>query len=180
MIKTNNNIYTIDYDIISRQINSKMVSIAGIVCRCRHGHPRVVLLKPDNKRHLYYTALSNPLWLTCPHLNKKIHQLESRGLISKIQNILQNNPSMKHTMELAHADLYYLRKKLFKQFCNKPTESDNQVLYTGIGGTRCTSSVKCLHLHYAHYMICSSNSIGYMIHRLLNERTACEEGCCST
>ncbi len=141
-----------DLDIIQQQIGSDDVYISGIVERCSHGFPRIILLDPlkeDNgSQELNYQAISNLMWLTCPYLNDKIHEMETAGLIGSITNFIQNDLTLKSMMKNAHANFYYLRNVIYKKF-SRFTGSAFEgnitgILKNGIGGIKNLDTLKAV------------------------------------
>src|SRR4030042_4310865 len=98
-----------DIDIIKWQIKSDDVYLRGIVEECPHGYPSIIILDPksgtqgevhgkkENRR------ITNFIWLTCPYLNKKIHDLESQGYISRITEFISSDRFFIISMRDAHA-----------------------------------------------------------------------------
>jgi len=175
-----------DCEVIRWQLNSnELNNMAGIVYKCVHGYPAVILLHPfdydrENDRKINYMAVANPLWLTCPYLNRKIHNLESDGYIKKISSFLSSERIIMETMKNAHAHYYYLRRKFYSKAFGQISSIDfnNKVLHSGIGGISDIKNLKCLHQHYSHFMICSDNVAGRVVHNLLNGINYCRERLC--
>ena len=162
---------------VGLQLGVDKPMIKKIVLRCRHSFPVVVILDPFFQDALNFTALVNLIWLTCPHLNKKIHHLESKSLIPQIGETIMQDSSYTHSMKKAHAQFALLRLKMcgdkFKDF-----NSFSKIFDTGIGGIRDTEQVKCLHLHYAHSLICKHNIAGNIVSKLLGDDVSCSEMNC--
>lgn len=176
-----------DCDVIQWQLNSsELNNMAGIVYKCVHGYPAVILLHPfdydekNDRKKINYMAVANPLWLTCPYLNRKIHDLESDGYIKKISVFLSSERNIMDTMKNAHAHYYYLRRKLYSKAFGQISSIDfsNKVLHSGIGGINDIKNLKCLHQHYSHFLICSDNVAGRVVHNLLNGINYCRERLC--
>ena len=176
----------VDVEVIKRQLGTDFISISGIVERCKWDCPTLILLYPvrgeENKteRGLDYKSMSNLLWLTCPYINKKVHQLESQGYIKKIEKFILNDRGFASIMKYAHAHYFYFRKKVYRHFLGDVTSIDenSRVFDAGIGGIVDTDYLKCLHLHYAHYKICKDNFAGKVINYLLNGDIYCKESVC--
>ncbi|HSV96523.1 MAG TPA: DUF501 domain-containing protein [Spirochaetota bacterium] len=169
-----------DIGAIRRQIGRENIYAEGIVERCDYGYPRIMLLNPDaGGGEWNYDAVSNMLWLTCPCLNERIHDIEQAGYIEKIGNFILQNNSLKMKMESANAQMFFLRKRV----CHsrpKATfpEEMRRVMNAGVGGARDTGSLKCLHAHFCHHRICSDNIAGLVTARLLDDRFNCGEVRC--
>jgi hypothetical protein len=177
------NYNTSDLELIKKQLNSKEVFICGIYQRCKYGFPQIILLNPTKKIYekecFNFDTLSNIMWLTCPYLNNKIHELENASYIKKIKIIIQNNLSFKNQMLKAHADYYYMRSLIFQKYAHSIQRKELDLSETGIGGMRDLSSIKCLHLHYCHYNLCKDNIAGLITFQLLQKKTDCDDAYCS-
>jgi len=175
-----------DIDVIKWQLNTDYVNMTGIVRKCIYGYPSIILLNPvesisqNGKKKLNFMAISNPLWLTCPFLNKKLHEFESIGYINKITNLINSDRSLIESMKNAHANYYYLRRNLYSGEFGEISslEFNTRILNTGIGGIKEIDNVKCLHQHYSHFQICEDNVAGRIVHNLLNGINYCRERLC--
>jgi len=175
-----------DLNVIKWQLNSDSVNMTGIVRKCVYGYPSIILLNPvesispNGKKKLNFMAISNPLWLTCPFLNKKIHEFESIGYIKKITNLINSDRSLIELMKNAHANYYYLRRNLYSREFGEISslEFNTKILNSGIGGIKEIDNIKCLHQHYSHFEICEDNVAGRIIHNLLNGINYCRERLC--
>lgn len=173
-----------DITVIKKQINSKNAFISGISQRCSYGYPQVIFLNPmkdiAGKKYLNYEAISNIIWLTCPYLNNRIHELENESYIKKVQSIIQKDISFSEMMRDAHANYYYIRNIIFRKYAESVLEKEDiDLSKSGIGGLRDLKSIKCLHLHYCHYCQCEDNIAGYITYYLLNKKTVCDNKFCS-
>ncbi len=48
----------------------------------------------------------------------------------------------------------------------------------GIGGIADPKYIKCLHLHYVHYLMCKDNLAGKITERLLDSESCCSDELC--
>ncbi len=90
-------------------------------------------------------------WLVDPYLVKVIGRLESTGAVKQVQLDLSDD-------EIANAHTLYedLRNEHLAGL-------DAQYLPSGgVGGTR--RGVKCLHAHYANYLIAAQDPVGSWVH----------------
>ncbi|MBN1500893.1 MAG: DUF501 domain-containing protein [Spirochaetes bacterium] len=171
-----------DAVVLKKQLNTSELYVFGIAKRCIYGYPSIAVLNPvfdDSEKTINYTALKNTLWLTCPFLNRKIHTLEGEGNISKIQSFLNSDREFLGKMQDANAHYYFFRKEVYfessrLEFNDSLAESFN----SGVGGIKDVSSIKCLHMHYAHYQFCSSNLAGHITELMLNNEISCNEELC--
>jgi uncharacterized protein len=176
-----------DVDIIGKQLKSETVCMAALIERCPHGYPSIILLKPHDPESGGDTdgkslrMFANLVWLTCPYLNKKIHDLESNGYIGKISAFINRDKSLQAQMKDAHAEYHFLRKYVCRRYldgADGKLSDDEAVVNTGIGGIRNLEHLKCLHLHYAHFRLCAKNIAGRIVCDLLEGVTACSEVDC--
>ncbi len=171
-----------DDAIIRAQLKTPRSYAWKVARRCPYGFPQIVILNPlsaagDDPWN--YTALVNPLWLTCPYLNDRIHRIEQNGIIPEIQQLVSRNRDFITSMENAHAWFYYFRKELFLEISGDEFRDEMIPLFNqGIGGIRDPRFVKCLHLHYAHYQFFRMNIIGSIVSHILDGDDHCREDRC--
>lgn len=175
-----------DREILSLQLKGREVSVMGILSRCVHGMPRVVILDPVKHtksvpaEDMNCTALANVLWLTCPYLNDKIHNIESGGMVSRIQTDISENRHLAEMMENAHAHFYFLRKSIYYRATGTVYSEDMIPFFNlGVGGVADTCAVKCIHMHYCHFIVCSENFAGRVAHKAVGVHSDCKEGVCA-
>ncbi len=177
------NYSNVDKEIIKKQLNSKEVFICGVCERCRYGFPQVVFLNPvkeiAGKNYLNYEAISNIIWLTCPYLNDRIHELENDSYIKKIQKIIQKDNMFRELMLKAHANYFFIRNIIFRKYTGSMLETENiDLSRSGIGGIRDLRMIKCLHLHFSHFYVCKNNIAGRITCHYLNQKTYCDGKYC--
>ncbi len=168
-----------DRVVIKNQISAEKVDTYSIPVRCQFGFPVLVIQKINCSGEVNNTNLANPIWLTCPYLNEKIHALEGEGYISKITSFMRHDRIMMTHMHDAHAEFYFFRKELYnRQFNSAYPEHLTDRFNLGIGGIHDIQHIKCLHLHFGHYLICKKNKAGFMTKLLLN-KIHCDNGRCT-
>ncbi len=167
-----------DLTIVRYQLNSRKILMAGVAGHCHWGCPAVIYIRPDadSGGREFYTPVATPLWLTCPFLNRKIHDLESKGLIKQLESKLKDEPEFASAMEKATKAYVDLRKELLTGTVPDTPETEKR-MNSGIGGTENRNTLKCLHLHTAHYMSCAANAAGKLVWELLEE-THCSDAEC--
>jgi len=167
-------------NVIKWQIKSENIFMIGVVDRCEYGYPRVILLNPKMENdEINYQAISNILWLTCPYLNEKIHELENAGYIEKITEFINSDISLTAKMNNAQANSYYLRKHIVQKYFSAGISEDKLSKFnTGIGGVRNGAMLKCLHAHFCNFIICNDNIAGIITIHLLNFKINCDEAIC--
>ncbi len=184
MIFEYNNFTASDLDTVSRQIHSDEVSMCSVAERCAYGHPRIIVLSPAKGglagRSINYESLANVLWLTCPHCNEIIHRLEDRGYVSKISQFLHGLRMARERMQTAHSHIYFIRKKLYRDFFEDTYPEELIGLFnTGVGGVRDGTSLKCLHANFAFYRLDETNCAGYIVQKLISDKVDCDNNRCS-
>jgi len=172
-----------DIDAIKWQIRSDSVPVCAVAERCVFGFPRIVVLSPLGAKGagdpVNHEALSNLVWLTCPYLNDMIHRYEDRGYVSKIASFIESRQVLKEMMAAAHSHFYYFRKKLYRDFFSDMYPDELIGLFnTGVGGIRDGSTLKCLHMNFAHYRLDDSNVAGYITQKLLGDVINCDDRMC--
>jgi hypothetical protein len=152
---------------IGSDICDRKGEIYGVVSRCATGFPLVVVLNPvknSETGELNTAALDNILWITCPAIHKRISELEAGGVIERVRQLLASDRIILTEMTNAHAHYYYFRKEVYRRITGVDYTADMiQMFDSGIGGAQDPKEVDCLHVHYAHYMICKSNIVGRAI-----------------
>lgn len=74
-----------DLRVIQSQLGRPPRQVLGVVTRCRHGLPEVILTNPIIEGKSPFPTF---LWLSCPLLKKKIDHLEGAGWVRKLQAIV--------------------------------------------------------------------------------------------
>ena len=183
--------FNIDYSekdaaVLAWQLKNNNIFAKSVLSRCPWGYPKVVLLSPLPQKNekkgdkLNFIAISTPLWLTCPFLNDKIHKLEDQGYVKKIEGVIQGETGYLEEMKQAHVHYAFLRKKSYLQFIGEQEtiEPNCKLMSSGVGGIRTFDTVKCLHLHYAHFTLYQENSVGRITSIILENDTHCREENC--
>lgn len=179
MIPYNSTLTQRDLQVLQWQLKGTTDAVSGIFEKCNFGFPQIILLSPIVNDVIDYQSLSNILWLTCPYLNDAIHQLENKGYITKIENLINSDNQLKQEMAKAHAHFYFFRKSLYEKYFGTDINDDYlNILKRGVGGLQDTIHIKCLHLHYAHYRICESNVAGRIVYHLLQQKVNCDDAIC--
>jgi hypothetical protein len=178
-----NNFTPSDIEVIARQIRSDAISICSVAERCAYGYPRIIVLSPvkgdSSARSINHESLANVLWLTCPYCNDIIHRLEDRGYVTKISQFLYNLRMAREKMQTAHSHIYFVRKKLYKDFFDDTYPEELIGLFnTGIGGVRDGHSLKCLHANFAFYRMDNTNCAGYIVQKLMGDTIDCGNNWC--
>ena len=167
-----------DAETVARQLETREVFIADVAARCPYNFPSVALLSPLKKNGaVSFTAISTPLWLTCPFLNKKIHDLESSGFIKKIKQMIEDDNLLAAKVLDDRKNYSALRQNVYRVFFSSRRGAD-VLKKIPQGAADGLNSLKCLHLFAAHYAACRQNAIGEIVFELLGKETSCSTGGC--
>lgn len=161
-----------DVAIIAGQIKRRPRQLHGIGRRCWNHAPQVVVNHPlpqgDQDAHFFPTVF----WLTCPEAIRHISRIEDLGIINQVQMEMRRNQAFLQDMRDAHLEYIYIRRTLLgpeHMLRLRASEKSlaKHVETVGIGGTADFEGVKCLHMHYAHYLVTGNNPIGGLVKDLI-------------
>ena len=137
----------------------------SVARHCPAGHPLVLRCHPlrlVKGRPLPFPTL---YWLDCRHVQHAISVLEHRGLIKLLQEKIRGDSALRAGVEKDHAEYVARRAALLRDDDLELLERHgmlDEYNERGIGGIRCTTAIKCLHLHYAHHLMHGS-TVGRLI-----------------
>jgi hypothetical protein len=126
----------------------------------------------------------NTFWLCDSDAIKKIGNLEHQGLIKKFNNRflfpeLEKDPAQAtldaEKFAAQHARYAKFRWSLLSdddRAYAKTHGYEDVLLHCGIGSLRIVTQVKCLHLHYGHFLATNDNLVGEWCQRLLGGKKA--------
>lgn len=189
-----------DVQCVREQLQRHVKDILGVVVRCRYGRPQVVANRPllwdgkavdalpdeelDPKRVGVFPTL---FWLTCPHLNRAIGRLESRGWVDRVKQEIAGDPAERQELEAAHRETAAIRRQLVSETTLQRLKDTlpghyRVLVASGVGGIQPTHQamssddteiafdalgVKCLHAHFADYLARGKNPVGRRVWGLL-------------
>lgn len=163
-----------DIKILERQLGRKPRNLVDIIKRCKNGSPQVVVTAPILDKGDSIGIFPTTLWLTCPELNYRIGKLESKGLVQEVQNKILGDEGLAQRLKEAHQDYANYRLSLVKEDRLEGLKENNPGQYkvlkeSGVGGILEFEGIKCLHTHFAHYLVDGKNPVGEMVAELLEE-----------
>ncbi|HKM18356.1 MAG: DUF501 domain-containing protein [Firmicutes bacterium] len=172
-----------DYKIIANQLGREPRGVLGVALRCEYGYPQVIVNRPIIGQMEEVTVFPTSLWLTCPYLCKLISKLESIGLIGTLQMRIANDQELAELVKRDHEAHAQFRTSLVPdevlQSLSRKYPNEYQVIITtGVGGTRSPDGVKCLHAHFADYLVTGTNQIGAVVYDLLGAELNCPSEDC--
>lgn len=142
-----------DRIIIETQIKRKPRQLRRVASRCDFGCPQVVETEPFLSDGTPFPTL---YWLTCPVKVKAVARLEDSGWAARLINMLSCDTEVQTNLIQAQQEYGEARK------CGV-RDTAHPVYDKGIGGVRDLDAIKCLHAHYAHYLVSGSNPIGRLV-----------------
>ncbi|MDI6816503.1 MAG: DUF501 domain-containing protein [Actinomycetota bacterium] len=155
-----------DRIIIERQIKRKPRQLRRVTSRCDCGCPQVVETEPFLSDGTPFPTL---YWLTCPAKVKAVARLEDSGWATRLIDMLSRDTVLKKFLIQAQQEYGEARKRGGR-------DTVHPVYSKGIGGVRDLEAIKCLHAHYAHYLVSGSNPIGKLVAENLGA-LACDTRC---
>ena len=126
-----------------------------IATRCPAGHPQVLRCHPLRQGGERFEPFPTLFWLVCPQLTYALSRLEHEGWITKLQERLASDEAFRAAVERDHTAYGEERWSLLVDEERAEVERRgmaHELRARGIGGIRDRSTVKCLHLHYAHHL----------------------------
>jgi hypothetical protein len=155
-----------DRIIIEKQIKRKPRQLRSIGSRCPLGCPQVVETEPFLSDGTPFPTL---YWLTCPERIKAVARLEDGGWAARLSDKLSREAELQAELVQAQREYGEARK-------SGAGGTAHPVYDKGIGGVRDLEAVKCLHAHYAHYLVSGSNPVGRLVADKLGA-VACDRRC---
>ncbi len=141
---------------------------ASVARRCPAGHPLVLRCHPLRIREGHPLPFPTIYWLDCKFVQRAISGLEHQGVITRLQDRIRDDATIREGVLRDHAEYVTEREAMLLPSERELIERHgllNEFRSRGIGGIRSLTSIKCLHLHYAHHLVRGS-TIGRMIDEL--------------
>jgi hypothetical protein len=160
-----------DRALVARQLGREPRTLRRVALRCPFGAPAVTEQSP-------YDATGEPFpttyYLTCRHLVAAVSRLEAAGGVERWTATARAEPGLAASLAAGDEEQRRLRKEL----AGEATGNDGGAsLDYGIGGSRRSGSLKCLHAHAAFALARPGYELGERILAELDPRWP--ERCCS-
>jgi uncharacterized protein len=160
-----------DRAVVARQLGREPRTLRRVAVRCPFGAPAVTEQSP-------YGADGEPFpttyYLTCRHLVAAVSRLEAGGGVERWSEAARSDPTLAASLAAADTEQRSLRREL----AGDTTGSDGGAsLDYGIGGSRGSGSLKCLHAHAAFALARPGYELGERIVAEVEPRWP--ERCCS-
>lgn len=167
-----------DEDIVQVQLGRRPRGFLKVATRCPLGMPETIITSPvvpagpdvDQPVEPFPTVF----WLTCPGAVKAVSRLEAEGWIAKLESRLAEDPDAQREYEKAARSYAEFRQALLTGDQLKWIEAHRPPWYdvireSGIGGIlKGRAGLKCLHAHYADYLVRGKNPVGKWVYQLLS------------
>jgi hypothetical protein len=160
-----------DRALVARQLGREPRTLRGVAVRCPFGAPAVTEQSP-------YGPDGEPFpttyYLTCRHLVAAVSRLEAAGGVERWSEAVQVDKALATSLAAADEEQRRLRREL----ADGTSGSDGGAsLDYGIGGSRRSGSLKCLHAHAAFALARPGYELGERIVAEVEPRWP--ERCCS-
>jgi uncharacterized protein len=160
-----------DRAVVARQLGREPRTLRRVVLRCPFGAPAVTEQSP-------YGADGEPFpttyYLTCRHLVAAVSRLEAGGAVERWSEATRREPGLAASLAAGDAEQRSLRREL----AGDASGSDGGAsLDYGIGGSRGSGSLKCLHAHAAFALARPGYELGERILEDVEPRWP--DRCCS-
>jgi hypothetical protein len=162
--------------IVSLQLGRDLKNDFTTAMRCTWGYPQVIKSSLVSDGRPFPTLF----WLTCPLLRREVSLLESQGLISYFEDIMERDRDFAEAYSLAHNETRLLKQSILEEL-QLSEWLETALIERGIGGLKDRRKVKCLHLQLANFLGGISNPVGREVWKrierreCLGEKIICEE-----
>jgi uncharacterized protein len=160
-----------DRAVVTRQLGREPRTLRRVAVRCPFGAPAVTEQSP-------YGPDGEPFpttyYLTCRHLVTAVSRLEAAGGVERWSDAVRTDPALAASLAVGDEEQRRLRRELAD---SKAGADGGDSLSYGIGGSRRSGSLKCLHGHAAFALARPGYELG---ERILDEvEPRWPERCCS-
>ena len=160
-----------DRALVARQLGREPRTLRRVAVRCPFGVPAVTEQSP-------YDMAGGPFpttyYLTCRHLVAAVSRLEAAGGVERWSEEVRSDPALAASRASGDEEQRRLRRDLAG---NASGSDDGASLDYGIGGSRGSGSLKCLHAHAAFALARPGYELGERI--LAEVEPLWPERCCS-
>jgi hypothetical protein len=149
-----------DFLHITNQLGYKPVNALSIVNRTATGAPTVLQCYPLVPTKHRPEPFPTMYWLCDEELRAKVSALEYAGSILSLKLKLAGNDEFMREMRRGHQAYAAERWALLRDYDKIYVQEagwESRLREAGIGGMRPEGYVKCLHIHYAHFLARSAS-----------------------
>jgi hypothetical protein len=160
-----------DRAVVERQLGREPRTLRRVAVRCPFGAPAVTEQSPYGQDG---EPFPTTYYLTCRHLVIAVSRLEAAGGVERWSERTRTEPTLAASLAAADEDQRRLRREL----ADGATGTDGGAsLDYGIGGSRRSGSLKCLHAHAAFALARPGYELGERILAEIEPRWP--DRCCS-
>ena len=160
-----------DRAVVARQLGREPRTLLRVAVRCPFGAPAVTEQSPyDSSGEPFPTTY----YLTCRHLVAAVSRAEAAGGVERWTAAARTEPELAASLAAGDEEQRRLRRELSG---GETGDDDGASLDYGIGGSRRSGSLKCLHAHVAFALARPGYELGERILAELDPRWP--ERCCS-
>lgn len=160
-----------DRAVVERQLGREPRTLRRVAVRCPFGAPAVTEQSPYGQDG---EPFPTTYYLTCRHLVIAVSRLEAAGGVERWSERTRTEPALAASLAAADEDQRRLRREL----ADGATGIDGGAsLDYGIGGSRRSGSLKCLHAHAAFALARPGYELGERILAEIEPRWP--DRCCS-
>lgn len=160
-----------DRAVVARQLGREPRTLRGIAVRCPFGVPAVTEQSPYDRAG---EPFPTTYYLTCRHLVAAISRLEAAGGVERWSDAARREPALAASLAAGDEEQRRVRRELAGQAAGSDGGAS---LGYGIGGSRRSGSLKCLHAHAAFALARPGYELGERI--LAEVEPRWPERCCS-
>jgi hypothetical protein len=160
-----------DRAVVARQLGREPRTLRRIVVRCPFGAPAVTEQSPYDRAG---EPFPTTYYLTCRHLVVAVSRLEAAGGVERWSDAARTEPALNASLAAGDDEQRWLRKELAGETTGRDCGAS---LDYGIGGSRRSGSLKCLHAHAAFALARPGYELGERI--LAEVEPRWPERCCS-
>lgn len=176
-MKKVNNIFTGDLGelkIIKGQLDNSAENVIKAIKYCPTNYPMIILVHPFYNQKPFPTIY----WLSCPVLKEKIFELEDTGYIQELKQKKNQIDEFRNELDNSHRRYAQVRIKLLSknelENAKKMSEDLFEMLMeSGVAGIREKEGIKCLHGHYADYIVGGNNPVGREVAKIIDVPSNC-------
>ena len=158
--------------LVSRLLGRQPAIAYQISSTCRFGWPAVI-------RSDCYSASGEPnpniYYLVCPYLRRALSRLEDDGLISILEALVKADKDIASNLRKAQTE----HRHLWSSSAVKTPEpaGRNRIIPPNIAATSVDGSLKCLHAHFAWFLMHPEYILGGLIAQKLGQIWCADEVC---
>ena len=166
-----------DKKVLGIQLEREVYPGFRVIKRCALGFPQAILNNPL-PRGIEGPVFSTPWWLTCPQLKRDIQQLETECALSFMLLVDLEVDYREFRKRAARQRCQLIPREIQEELYNNQPRRYREMVARGVAGES-GPGWKCLHAHYAFFLLYSDYPPGQEIEKMLpgNPEERCERHC---